>query len=86
MKICFKCGKPIETEKISFREECRGCGSDVHVCLNCAFYDPARANACMEPRRSVRERSAPRDSSGSARTRRSPGKIEADALNELKKR
>lgn len=49
MKTCFKCGKPIETEKVSFREECRGCGSDVHVCLNCVFYEPGRSNDCREP-------------------------------------
>ena len=49
MKICFKCGTAVELEKVGRRDECPGCGSDLRVCLNCAFYDPARANACMEP-------------------------------------
>jgi hypothetical protein len=36
-------------EKVGRRDECPGCRTDLRVCLNCAFYDPARANACMEP-------------------------------------
>jgi hypothetical protein len=50
MKACFKCGTAIELEKISRRDECPGCGTDLRVCLNCAFYAESRANACVEPK------------------------------------
>ena len=49
MKNCHKCGRPVEAEKVSRRDECEGCGADLHVCLNCTFYDEARANQCFEP-------------------------------------
>jgi hypothetical protein len=49
MKVCFKCGTAVELEKVGRRDECPRCGNDLRVCLNCAFFDPARANACMEP-------------------------------------
>lgn len=50
MKTCFKCGTAIELEKVSRRDECPRCGTDLRVCLNCAFYAESRANACAEPR------------------------------------
>jgi hypothetical protein len=49
MKVCFKCGATIELEKVSRRDECPGCGTDLRVCLNCAFYDESKANSCAEP-------------------------------------
>ncbi len=49
MKTCFKCGAVIDLEGVGRRDECPGCRTDLRVCLNCAFYDAARANACMEP-------------------------------------
>ena len=49
MKVCFKCGAAVELDSVGRRDECRGCGTDLRVCRNCALYDPARANACMEP-------------------------------------
>lgn len=50
MAVCFFCLKPLEVEgKVSFRELCPNCGMDVHVCRNCEFYDPGRANNCREP-------------------------------------
>jgi predicted RNA-binding Zn-ribbon protein involved in translation (DUF1610 family) len=48
MKTCYKCGTTIELEKVSRRDECPKCGSDLRVCLNCAFYGESKANACME--------------------------------------
>jgi len=48
MKKCHKCMNPVAAEKISFREECPSCGFDLHVCLNCIFYDEGKANKCME--------------------------------------
>ncbi len=49
MKRCHKCGAAVDIEKVSRRDECSMCGSDLRVCLNCAFYDPGRANQCYEP-------------------------------------
>ena len=47
MKSCFKCktewqgvGKP------GRRDTCPRCGADLHVCLNCSFYDPAKSRQC----------------------------------------
>ncbi|MBW1709561.1 MAG: hypothetical protein JRJ73_06710 [Deltaproteobacteria bacterium] len=34
--------------KVPFRELCPHCGMDVHVCLNCEFYDTGYANYCRE--------------------------------------
>jgi hypothetical protein len=49
MKKCHKCGAVVEVEKVSRRDECPSCGSDLRVCLNCSLYDPNRANECFEP-------------------------------------
>jgi predicted RNA-binding Zn-ribbon protein involved in translation (DUF1610 family) len=50
MKICYKCGKELAIErKVGRREDCPFCGSDLHVCLNCRFYDPGSYNDCREP-------------------------------------
>ena len=49
MKKCHTCGTAIEEASVSRRDECPGCGSDIRVCLNCAFYDESRANQCFEP-------------------------------------
>jgi hypothetical protein len=48
MKNCHKCGAIIEIEKVSRRDECPSCGSDLRVCLNCSLYDVNRANECFE--------------------------------------
>ena len=50
MKRCHACNAEIDLDKISFREECFSCGSDLHVCLNCTFHDIGRHNACREDR------------------------------------
>ena len=47
--ICFQCNHTFEfSMKISFREECPNCGTDMHVCLNCRFYDSSAYNECKE--------------------------------------
>jgi predicted RNA-binding Zn-ribbon protein involved in translation (DUF1610 family) len=48
MKLCNKCNKPLTIEKVLFRDECPHCGIDLHVCLNCLFYDEGKANRCRE--------------------------------------
>lgn len=48
--VCFSCQKEIHFSqaKIGLREECQHCGSDVHVCRNCVFYDVGSYNECKE--------------------------------------
>jgi hypothetical protein len=48
VRKCHKCKAEITLEKISFREECEQCGNDLHVCLNCLFFDTGKANSCRE--------------------------------------
>ncbi len=46
---CNQCRNSLKLEhKISFREECSHCYSDLHTCLNCRFYDPSSYNECKE--------------------------------------
>ena len=49
MKNCHNCEEPIIEEYISIRDVCPNCGSDLHACKNCIFYDPMSHNACREP-------------------------------------
>lgn len=49
---CFACHAEIPLaagERVGFRDECPGCGADVHACRNCAHHDPAAYNECREP-------------------------------------
>lgn len=49
--ICFSCKNEIPIsigEIVGRRDECSSCGADVHVCLNCAFYDPSAYHECRE--------------------------------------
>ncbi len=49
---CFSCSAQTELppgSRIGFRDECERCGSDLHVCRNCALYDPSAYNECREP-------------------------------------
>jgi len=49
MKSCYKCGYSDENfSKVGFREECPKCFADLHVCVNCVFYDKAYKNECRE--------------------------------------
>ncbi|MDX1775563.1 MAG: hypothetical protein R3297_03180 [Desulfobulbales bacterium] len=49
---CSFCQKEIPETKIHMRDDCPGCGRDLHICLNCEFYD---ANAYRQCRESIRE-------------------------------
>ncbi|KPJ99187.1 MAG: hypothetical protein AMJ60_05930 [Desulfobacterales bacterium SG8_35] len=51
MKCAF-CHKDIAQTVVHIRDECPACGRDLHVCLNCEFYD---ANAYRQCRESIRE-------------------------------
>ena len=49
---CAACGREhgvAPGERVSFRDECAGCGADLHACRHCAHHDPGRANQCREP-------------------------------------
>ena len=48
---CYNCNRQvtvIDNQKVSFRESCLGCRSDLHVCKNCCFYNPTLNNQCSE--------------------------------------
>ena len=48
--LCHKCQNEIATTaKIGRRDACDACGADLHVCLNCGFYDVSAYNDCHEP-------------------------------------
>lgn len=34
--------------RVLTRDTCPKCDYDLHVCLNCRFYDPAKHNQCAE--------------------------------------
>lgn len=49
---CHRCGAQRRLqpgEKLPRREECGGCGADLHCCKGCRFFDPGRNNQCAEP-------------------------------------
>jgi hypothetical protein len=47
---CHACGRSAEFDSVVARgAECDGCGADLRVCLNCAFYDQNAYNDCGEP-------------------------------------
>ena len=48
MNKCRVCKAELTADKILFRDECPKCHSDLHVCLNCFFYDTGKANSCRE--------------------------------------
>ena len=48
---CFACGEELAIasgERVGFHDSCEGCRRDLHVCRNCAFYDPSAYNECRE--------------------------------------
>lgn len=50
MIVCHHCGKELQEEKISRRDSCPSCGSDMHACLNCRFYSKTASKQCTEPK------------------------------------
>jgi len=48
--ICHSCGQEIKVVGgIGRRDSCPKCEADLHVCLNCNFYDETKSNDCAEP-------------------------------------
>lgn len=47
--FCHHCAKPVPLEgKPGRRDECPHCGAELHVCLNCEFYDARLTRGCRE--------------------------------------
>jgi hypothetical protein len=46
---CTFCKTPVVEEKIGFRDECPRCTGDLHICLNCRFYNQHASRQCREP-------------------------------------
>ncbi len=86
--ICFSCQKVNSVpDKVGFRAEC-SCGTDLHSCKCCSFYDPKVYNECRETSADVvreRERAnyceyyQPKNT-GSAADKRDELKSAAEAL------
>lgn len=50
MKKCHKCGEPWnEIGSPGTREDCLKCGSALHACANCRFFDKDALEWCREP-------------------------------------
>ncbi|MCX7944541.1 MAG: hypothetical protein N2746_08545 [Deltaproteobacteria bacterium] len=52
MKIlqCYFCKKDVTFDtKIYIRDECPFCKRDLHICLNCEFFDEGAHHQCKEP-------------------------------------
>ena len=45
---CAHCHRKISEPKIYFRDECPACGRDLHICINCEFYDQSAYRQCRE--------------------------------------
>jgi hypothetical protein len=47
-KFCYKCFAPWDgLLNPGIRETCHKCDEDLHVCLNCRFYDEHKPNQCQ---------------------------------------
>ena len=47
--FCHHCGSRVESkDKIGRQEACPKCGSYLHCCLNCRFYNEAAYHQCRE--------------------------------------
>ena len=50
MKRCYKCQTPyVDTAGPEFHEVCESCGSYVHCCQNCNYYDDYSKTKCAHP-------------------------------------
>jgi hypothetical protein len=49
MKTCHHCRKELDIGlKVGRRDTCPYCDADLHICLNCIFYDTVSYNQCRE--------------------------------------
>ncbi|MFB3854834.1 MAG: hypothetical protein ACE148_13540 [Vicinamibacterales bacterium] len=54
---CSRCGNRI-VSAIDPESRCSRCGSDLHACAQCTYFDPGRRFECMQP---ISARVAPKD-------------------------
>lgn len=47
--ICWHCGTTLDGADYAREGECPKCRKPTHVCRNCRFFAPGRANDCFEP-------------------------------------
>ncbi len=47
--ICWSCGSRLTAFDYQRESDCPHCRKQTHVCRNCRFYAPGRANDCLEP-------------------------------------
>jgi predicted RNA-binding Zn-ribbon protein involved in translation (DUF1610 family) len=47
--VCWSCGGRLEALDYAREATCPHCGKQTHVCRNCRFFAPGRANDCEEP-------------------------------------
>jgi hypothetical protein len=49
--VCWKCGASLEALSLPLRrlDECKQCGSELHVCKLCEWYSTSVAKHCREP-------------------------------------
>jgi len=72
---CSHCHKEVNTVKVHIRDECPGCGRDLHICLNCEFYD---RNAYRQCRESIREPVQDKERANYCDFFQAAGKVAAD--------
>ena len=47
--VCWSCGGKLTALDYQRESDCPHCRKQTHVCRNCRFYAPGRANDCLEP-------------------------------------
>ncbi len=48
-RLCHRCGADVGSiDRVGRRDTCLQCGSDLHCCRNCRFYDRGYNNQCRE--------------------------------------
>ena len=84
--LCFHCRRTLALEsKVSRQDQCLHCGSDLHCCLNCQFYDEYAHNRCREPQAEYVSDRAKRNFCEYFRFRPSDGEDQQDEAKEKAK-
>lgn len=48
--VCHNCGREIKLiGKVTRKDTCSYCDTDLHSCKNCRHFDPGKSNQCDEP-------------------------------------
>ncbi len=46
---CARCGARVVDVDVASDAVCADCGSDLHTCTNCAYFDSSAPNECRQP-------------------------------------